>query len=71
MRIAEVLTPREIEVLRLIAEGVPDCLIASALCISLYTVRDHVRNACDGLGAHSRAEAVHRAHLMGYIVPKS
>ena len=52
------LTSREIEILSLVAEGFPNAAIASRLCISSYTVRNHVQNILDKLGLHSKAEAV-------------
>ena len=53
----ESLTFREQEVLRLIAEGQPDKQIATALSISLYTVKAHVRNILAKLHVNSRRAA--------------
>jgi DNA-binding CsgD family transcriptional regulator len=61
------LTPRQLEVLRLVAEGRSTHQIAETLCISVETVRHHVRNVLERLDAHSRAEAVSsalRRHLI-------
>ena len=52
------LTPREIEVLRMIAEGLPNKTIAWNLGISEHTVKFHVASILSRLGAASRAEAV-------------
>jgi putative two-component system response regulator len=49
---------REREVLRLVATGLPNKLIARRLCISLNTVRNHVQSILYKLDAHSRLEAV-------------
>lgn len=51
------LTPRENEVLALLAEGLTDREIAVALVISRRTVESHVRNVLDKLGVKSRLEA--------------
>jgi DNA-binding CsgD family transcriptional regulator len=52
------LTPRELEVLRLMAVGVKSRNIAEQLGISYFTVRSHVRSIDDKLGAHSKLESV-------------
>ena len=54
----EALTPREIEVLRLLAEGVGNKEIASRLGLSEHTVKFHVASIMGKLGAESRTEAV-------------
>jgi predicted ATPase/DNA-binding CsgD family transcriptional regulator len=51
------LTPREVEVLRLLAAGRSDRAIAEALFITTYTASTHVRNILAKLGAASRTEA--------------
>jgi non-specific serine/threonine protein kinase len=55
------LTPREIEVLRLIAAGQSNPAIAEALFISTRTAQTHVQNIFTKLGVNSRAEAVRLA----------
>lgn len=52
------LTPREQQVLRMLATGDGTREIADSLCISPTTVRTHVRNLLEKLSAHSRLEAV-------------
>jgi DNA-binding NarL/FixJ family response regulator len=54
----EALTPREIEVLRLLAEGFGNKEIAARLGISEHTVKFHVASVMGKLGAGSRTEAV-------------
>jgi DNA-binding NarL/FixJ family response regulator len=55
---AVLLTPREIEVLAAIAEGLGNKEIARRLDISLHTVKFHIESMFRKLGARSRAEAV-------------
>ncbi len=63
------LTPREMEILGLLAQGLGTEDIASELCISRVTVRNHVQNILAKLGVHSRIEAVALALRRGWIVP--
>jgi DNA-binding NarL/FixJ family response regulator len=63
----ETLTPRESEVLHLIAEGLPNKTIALQLSISEHTVKFHVNAILTKLGAQSRTEAVVRATRAGLI----
>ena len=55
---APILTPRELEVLRLMAQSKSNRHIAEALFISENTVKNHVRNILEKLHLHSRMEAV-------------
>ncbi len=64
----EELTPREMEVLQLVAEGLPNKQIATRLGISDHTVKFHVDAILGKLGAHSRTEAVTRAARLGLLV---
>lgn len=52
------LSPRETEILRLLATGASTRGIAAALCISPATVRNHIQQIMNSLHAHSRLEAV-------------
>ena len=63
----EDLTPRELEVLRLLAEGKPNKLIASALTIAEVTVKSHVRAIFTKLNVLSRTEAIAAATRSGLI----
>ena len=62
------LTRREIEVLRLLAEGENTVTIAARLHISSLTVRTHIRSLLAKLNAHSQLQAVAKAQTLG-IVP--
>lgn len=62
------LTPREIEVLRLLADGVGNKEIASRLGISDHTVKFHISSILDKLGAASRTEAVTLGIRTGLIL---
>jgi LuxR family transcriptional regulator, maltose regulon positive regulatory protein len=59
----DVLSPREREVLGLIAEGMRNREIATALFISQSTAKVHVRNVLAKLGVRNRAEAVARYEM--------
>ncbi len=54
----DVLTRRELEVLRMLATGVSTRVVADKLHVSPATVRNHIQNILGKLGAHSRLEAV-------------
>ena len=64
----EPLTPREIEVLHLLAEGMTNRAIAQRLEISEHTVKFHVNAILGKLGAQSRTDAVVRATRLGVIL---
>jgi DNA-binding NarL/FixJ family response regulator len=64
---AEPLTAREVEVLELLAEGLPNKSIAARLGISDQTVKFHVASICGKLGAANRTDAVRRAVRRGLI----
>jgi len=65
--LVEDLTPREIEVLTLVADGLTNRAIAQRLGISENTVKFHVNALLGKLGAQSRTEAVVRATRLGLI----
>jgi two-component system, NarL family, nitrate/nitrite response regulator NarL len=62
------LTPRETEVLGLMAEGLSNKLIAARLGISEHTAKFHVNAVLDKLGAETRTEAVVRAARQGLLM---
>ena len=59
------LTPREIEVLTLIAEGLTNAEIAERLVVSAATVKSHVNHIFAKIGARDRAQAVVYAYANG------
>lgn len=61
------LTPRERQVLGLLAEGCDSKGIATRLGLSVHTARDHVQSVLEKLGSHSRIEAVIRAGELGLV----
>lgn len=63
------LSPREVEVLRLIAEGLDNNEIAAKLFIAPDTVKTHVGRLFDRLGASNRAHAVARGYERRILVP--
>jgi DNA-binding NarL/FixJ family response regulator len=61
------LTEREKEILRSVAEGLPNKEIARQLGISLATVRNHVHNILEKLEVHSKLEATSLAFRQGWV----
>ncbi|HEV7519248.1 MAG TPA: response regulator transcription factor [Thermoanaerobaculia bacterium] len=61
------LTPREIEILGLIAKDLRNQEIADRLCLSVHTVKNHVHNMLEKLGLETRAEAVKYARDRGWL----
>ena len=59
------LTPREAEVLKLIAAGLSNVEIASTLVVSEATVKTHINHVFSKIGARDRAQAVHYAYTHG------
>jgi DNA-binding CsgD family transcriptional regulator len=64
---AEAMTPREMDVLQLLAEGLPNKTIAKRLGISDQTVKFHLASICGKLGAQNRTDAVRLAIQQGLI----
>src|SRR5262249_38718447 len=65
--LGEPLTRREIQVVALLAEGLPNNAIGARLGISDQTVKFHVSSICGKLGAANRTEAVRLAARRGVI----
>jgi DNA-binding NarL/FixJ family response regulator len=61
------LTPRQTEILQLLADGVPVATIAERLGMSRLTLRTHVQNILTRLGVHTKTEAVTVAIRHGKI----
>jgi LuxR family maltose regulon positive regulatory protein len=60
----EPLTERELEVLRLLVEGLSNAAMAQELIITVGTVKRHVNSIYGKLGVQSRSQAIARAHTM-------
>lgn len=63
----EILSPRELEVLRFVAAGIRTEKIASDLNISVHTVRNHVRSLRSKLNAKTKLDAVMTAMAKGLL----
>jgi DNA-binding NarL/FixJ family response regulator len=61
------LTPRQVEVLRLLEQGCSTRQIADELHVSTETVRNHIRRLFRALGVHSRLEAVAASRAASHL----
>lgn len=62
------ITPKELEILRLLEQGVPAKVIAYKQEISVFTVNQHLRNIYRKFNVHNRMEAVIKAQRTGLLV---
>ena len=64
----EALTPRELEVMQLLSDGLSNKLIADRLGVSEHTAKFHVNSIMGKLGAQTRTDAVVRGARLGLVV---
>jgi len=67
-RTSSELTPRELEVLEMLADGMNEPEVAAALYISVNTVATHIQRILRKLEVHSRAQAVALAYRAGLLI---
>jgi len=67
---ADALSPREIELVRHVADGLLYKEIGEKLGISPHTVHTHIKNIYGKLHATSRQHALRRARMLGYLEPQ-
>ena len=65
--LVEPLSPRELEVLHLVAQGLSNREIGERLFLALDTIKGHNRRIFGKLGVHRRTEAVARARELGLL----
>jgi ATP/maltotriose-dependent transcriptional regulator MalT len=68
-QLVEQLTDSEARILRYLPTNLSAPEMADQLCVSVHTVRTHMRHVYEKLGAHRRADAVDRARGLGLLAP--
>jgi len=61
------LTPRQRDVLALLAEGYPNKRICQKLSLTDHTVKTHLKSLYSALGVHNRTECANLARSMGLV----
>ncbi len=67
--LVETITPRELDVLQLMAEGLSNAEIARRLYLTVNTLKAHTNSIYGKLDVHSRLQAVNRARALGLLSP--
>jgi LuxR family maltose regulon positive regulatory protein len=67
LELIEPLSERELEVLRLVADGLSNQEISARLVVSHNTVKSHIKNIYGKLGVNSRTQAIARARQAGVL----
>jgi two-component system response regulator DesR len=61
------LSPRELDILQHLAEGLSNPEVAATLCLSRHTVKQHTSSVYRKLGVRNRAQAASRAQELGLL----
>jgi len=61
------LSERELEVLRMLAAGLPPAEVAKRLFLSPFTLKAHTQNIYSKLGVHSRIEAINKGRELDLL----
>ena len=67
MRDTDELTPRELEILTLLAQGHSNEEIAETLCVDCLTVRSHAHNIYSKMDVRNRTQAALKALALGWV----
>jgi len=67
----EPISEMEMRVLRYLPTNLTAPELAHELCLSVHTIKTHIRHLYTKLGVHGRGEAVQRARALGLLAPSS